>query len=791
MSLHPDPELENTARRESFSEMDAFGADNQGRIKVNEQTLRDVFILIRKRLILIGLCTVGALLLGLAYCSLATPQYTATATVLVDKQAGIDLGILSSALSASGDSKTELETQVTLLKSGTTALAVAERLNLMEVAPYHPKAPRFTAFWSKPPVAVDTATLRTDPKAQGAFLYTFSKNLKVETQEDTRLILVHAVNPDPAESAQIANTVVEVYLQQYLENHFHATDNASKWVRTQLGALKDQENTSQKRLEDFAHAHGLGGMLMGLGASSSSGGTGGSGGGSSSASGAELPEVTKLNLINTELTAAEADRIEKEAIYRMTQTNSPDVVASLGGSTLATTSNSSVTSQDQGLSQLNALRLQQAGLKVSYADAASKFGKQNPHLLSLQDQMKSIDDEISKELVRINERAKSDFDLAQNTENQLRNEYDKQQAVVEKLNNNGTELMVLAAEAESSRQLYQGLVTTLQEASVQAGVKASNINLVDPARIPAQPTSPDWKKIPGFCMAGGLFLGVTIAFAIEALDDVIRTPDEVEGLTSYPVLASIPTTSTEKTDKKSGEGNVRPESSLLITNPRGSTSESFRALRTAIQLSGDINSLHSILITSPLSSEGKTTVSYNLAIAFAQQGKRTVVVDADMRKPRLHVLSGIGRLPGLSDILSQGRSWRDIAKVHPLVETLSIIPAGAAPPMPSELLSLPAFGALVEDLKKNFDMVFIDGPPLLLVTDPLIISEKVQGTICVIRSAVTLRTVLRRALEMLRMSRGRVLGLVLNHVDQNSAGYYYSYGYYGGGKYYEDDDASS
>ena len=162
-----------------------------------------------------------------------------------------------------------------------------------------------------------------------------------------------------------------------------------------------------------------------------------------------------------------------------------------------------------------------------------------------------------------------------------------------------------------------------------------------------------------------------------------------------------------------------------------------------------------------------------------------------MRKPRLHYLVGISKTPGLSDILARGLDWREAVQKHPTMDNLSFIPAGTAPPMPSELISLPGFDHLMTEVLENYDLVILDSPPVLLVTDALILSAKVNGTLLVIHSGFTLRAALRRALEILERSRGRKLGLILNGIDTRSTEYYSSYGYYGDSKAYQDDVSAS
>jgi capsular exopolysaccharide synthesis family protein len=504
--------------------------------------------------------------------------------------------------------------------------------------------------------------------------------------------------------------------------------------------------------------------------------------------------VDKLAVLNQELTAAEADRIAKEAIYQLTQTQSPDVVAGLESSPLATEGGGNVTTEGQGLNILQQLRAQEATLRMQYGDYQTKYGPNNPHMLEMQGQMTALNGSIHEELQRINERAKNDVDLARKTEEGLHKAYDDQQAEVNKLNDNTIELEVLAGEALSNRDLYNGLFTRLQEASIQAGVSATNLDLVDEARPTTVPTKPNWRLYPAVGLGAGLFLGVAFAFLRENLDESIVTTDQVEKIGLLPVLSYIPLVRSDDVQRGKQPGDTAAaaasplEQSLLITRPNAPAAEAYRALRTAILLSSADEPLRVLLTTSPLGGDGKSTISYNLAISFAQHGRRVLVLDADMRKPSAHTFFHASKSPGLSEVLTGSMSFADALVPHDSLPNLSLLPSGTTPPNPAELLDSKRFDALIEMAKSEFDLILIDSPPVLMVTDPVILSTKTDGAIIVLRSQKTTKPVLKRAVETLARSYGRKLGFVVNGMDTKSVEYYYTYGYYGDNKYYGEED---
>lgn len=786
MSLSSDPIGLSFPRMHPTTGSSAFGQGSPG--PQEEESLRNVVRVLRKRRYIVLGCTLGALLIAVTVCALLPNQYTATATLLVDKDnsAGLDLGSLSSLASAVGgsdDVKTDLQTHATVLQSDTTALKVVRNLGLEKVAPYNVRPGMFG--WNPHLKAELGLPLENAPFTRERILKKIDKRLDVQTTDDTRLITVAYRDHDPQRAASIANDFVNTYIQDYLQAKFQATAQASDWLSAQLNNLKSRVADAQQKLSDYERQTGLSVLMLGLSGDGNQGQMGGSGG--VGMSGTSIPAVDKLMALNQELTAAEGDRITKEAIYRLTQTQSPEVVLGLSAGGLSSAGGSSVLS-GAGLTVLQGLRQQEAALRVEYGDALTKYGAKNPHLAELQGQLTAIDQSIQQELLRINQRAKNDFELAKQTEDGIRESYTRQQEEVNKLNDSTVQLELLAGEALSSRELYNGLYAKLQEANIEAGVHATNLSLVDPARPPATPTRPNWLTWPAIGLGAGLLVGLSAAFIRENFDDSIVTPDQAETVAWFPLLSYIPLVrDRDGHGLRRSIGQTGSEQSLLVSRPNTPIAEAYRSLRTAIQLSAADAPIRTLLVTSPMGGDGKTTSAYNMAVAFAQNGTRVLIVDADMRKPRLHTMFGELRSPGLSEVLTGGGDLSQAVKQHRAVENLCLLSAGTAPPNPADLLGSKRLEAVLEDARQHFGLVIIDSPPVLMVTDPVILSTKVDGTIVVIRSGVTTRLVLKRASEVLSRSSGRKLGIVINGVDTRSVEYYYSYGYYGDGKYYGEE----
>lgn len=786
MNLPQDRSGQNAQRTKAHSSFQSFGPG--GSDSREEESLRDIIRVLRKRRGLILSWALGALALTYIYCALTKSTYTSTATLLVDKQgsSGVDVGALSglaSSLTGEDDLKTELTTHATVLQNDTTTLMVIHQLGLDKVYEYRPGL----FGWNRAIKAELGRPLEQAPATRERLLKIVEGKLKVSQPTDTRLITVAYTDQNPQRAADVANAFVNEYIHEYLLSHFQSTARASDWLQVQLNDLKAKVADSQQKLSDYESKTGLSVLMLGM-----SGGSSGSGGGEVSGGGTmHIPAVDKLAALNQELTAAEADRITKEAIYQLTQTQSPEVISGLGSSGLASAGGSTVITEGQGLGILQQLRTQEAALRVQYGDDLTKYGPNNPHLAEMQGELAAVNQSIKEELKRINERAKNDVDLARKTEDGLRQAYNQQQVEVNKLNDNTIELEVLAGEALSTRELYNSLFTRLQEASIQAGVSATNLDLVDEARPTVVPTKPNWVLYPIIGLGAGLFLGIAFAFMRENLDESIVTTEQVEKIGLLPVLSYIPLVRGEDLQRgKPAEAGtvVNPlEQSLLITRPNAPAAEAYRALRTAILLSSADEPLRVLLTTSPLGGDGKSTISYNLAVAFAQHGRRVLVLDADMRKPSAHTFFHAAKAPGLSEVLTGGVAFSDALIHHDSLPNLCLLPSGTTPPNPAELLDSKRFDALIEEAKKQFDLILIDSPPVLMVTDPVILSTKTDGAVIVLRSQKSTKPVLKRAVDVLSRSYGRKLGFVVNGMDTKSVEYYYTYGYYGDNKYYGEE----
>jgi capsular exopolysaccharide synthesis family protein len=741
------------------------------------ESLRGIWQVIRKRKLTIMVGGACGLLLAFLLCLVMTRQYAAVSTIEVDKTDNSQTSLLNSAspAPASADGmKADIATHMTVLQSPNVELAVVKDLNLQSVPPFAFK-PSLVGFFTGTNDKIRDEIKRGLPLEQAPYtreriLAVFDKKLKIQNTADTRLITVQFLNPDANVSAAVANGLVREYVT--FQARSQATTDAQRWLTEQLADLKNNVEDSQKRLADFERKTGLNGMVLGA--------AGEAAGGSST----HIPDLDALDALNQQLTAAETDRISKEAVYRMTKSRNPDLVDSLADPSDSNNSAAAFAVAGASLDLLHNLRQQQSTLKVTYADMLTKYGPNNQHLQETKSELDSVNKQIDRELSRINQTAGKDFSFAQQREEGLRKAFEQQQQKAGNLNVSAVQLQALTQEATSSRQLYDSLYSRLKQVNIQAALRATNISVADPARPPAKPKRPNPPLYMAIGLIAGLFTGLSSAFIREHLDDKVTVALQLKAGSRLPMLANIPSSrEIGLLTSHAGAVSTTLESSPLINDPTSAASESFRALRTAIMVGSHTGQLRTLLVTSPLSGEGRSTVAYNTAIAFALAGKRVLLLDADMRKPRMHDLFFCSCQPGLSDILKGTAKLEDGIRQHDSVPSLFLIPAGSGTRGPAELICSAQFDQMLATLSQKFDLVVADSPPILLVTEARVLSEKFDATLAVIRAGKTTRTVLASLSSVLELSGSRAVGLVLNGVDTNSNEYFDAYGHDGKGEY--------
>jgi capsular exopolysaccharide synthesis family protein len=695
-----------------------------------ELPLLEIWRILAKRKFVVFAFLALCLLAASTYSVLKRPVYEAVARVHIDPTQSTNMGLedLMEQTLSSTDSNSRIQTQVKILESDTVALQVMQQWKLPG-----------TLGYGMPTIKPGTNVADLSPLDREKLLKTFHRKLKVQVLPNTQLVEVHFRNPDPKLATNIANSLVDSYIERNFQSRYQATTQVSDWLSKQMEELKTRASTAQDELARFQEQHNI------LGADEN-----------------DNIVTERLRQLNQQLTDAEADRILKEARYRLASSGNPELVAAVVPSTT-----------------LQVLRTQQAELRSQYAQLSTKFGSGYPKVPELQGQLAKLDGEIDAEVKNIGRRIEDEYQSALQAENMIRSRFDAQKQEAYALNSATTGYAILKHEVESSRDLYDSLQLKLKEAFVTAGLSSTNVSIVDRAAIPGKPVSPDVPVNLALGLFGGLLGGVALAFVWESLDDTITTSDDVE-IAKLPSLGSIPWVQAKPYRPVSEMASRNGHGLFMLKRPQSNAAEAIRSLRSTLLLASFDRQPRIIVVTSGFPQEGKTTTSTNFALALAQKGARVLLVDADMRRARVHQEFDLATNRGLSTLLSGSSGPESVQKPLPELPNFSVLPAGPKPPAPAEMLASRRMQQVIQGWAAEYDHVLIDTPPVFPVTDALVLASLADTVLLVVRSGFTRKKALERMRDSLARINANVAGVVLNGVNLKLEHYYsgpYRYGY--------------
>ena len=574
---------------------------------------------------------------------------------------------------------------------------------------------------------------------QHALLKFIEDNLEVSPKRNSMLIGVSFTSPDRQLSQSVANAVVEEFVHWNMEKKLEASQLAREFLMKQIDRAKISLEKAEEDLNRFAKKAGIVSLD------------------------AKLNSVYRqLEELNSALAVAEADLIGKESVYKQATLDGPSSLPQVMENLV-----------------ISGLKAEYARLRSEYEDLTVTFHDDYPTVKALKMKMNSIDERIRIEEQKVFLAIENQYKVGLQKVKTMAARVEQQKKRAIDLNERATQYKIMAREVETNKGIYQSLLERTKEIESMVGVSSSNIHIIDKAMLPIKPFKPNVKLNLLLAIVIGVMGGLGLAFFLEYFTDIITNPDEISDRFHIPILGVAPLSKT----------NGFPVEHTFVKDPRAPLSEAMRSTRMSIQLSGAAFQSGSFVLTSTKPSEGKTTMAANLALSFAEVGERVILVDGDMRKPKLHKFfqnPDDTFSPGLSRFLA-GVSSKGLVCQNG-ISNLCFIPAGPVPPNPVELLASDRFAMLVQTLTRRFDRVIVDGPPYLGFADALVISRLVGGVVLVSSMGETTRDALLHFKKSVLNSQGKILGCIINKVNLSKRfGYqsyykYYSYYSYGSTK---------
>jgi capsular exopolysaccharide synthesis family protein len=691
--------------------------------------LTDFIRTFRKYLWLFAVMSVGLSLAAYLWSKTQRPQYDAMATVQVDQHGSLSLSSAMGGLT--DDYELKITTQIIALQSRDVAIEVIRDLNLQNDKRFNPYAPQFTDL--------------TSPRTREYLENKFSEALDVERLPRTELITISFRSYDPVLSATVVNKVIDTYMELNFNHRYQGSKEITGWLTKELGDLKARVESEQRQLLDLSIKTGIF---------------------SSGANNETSVYETQLNDLIEEITHAQTQRFMADEQYHTIADGDSSAYPNLSL---------------PGVQVLTPLNSQLAALESQRSALAARYGPGYEPLKQLDQQVESLKKTIEEQRQKIIAGANESAEAQTKTLGDLQAKLDAMKADAKAMNPDAVQYQILKSEYTADQALYNGLLALLSAGGIEAGLKAQEVNRLTVADIPALPSRPRIALNTAAGFGIGLLLSLLVVGIIVAVSDTVETVEQVEESLSLPVLAAVPVYKLEPTETP---GLMVPLATLSA--PRSAGAEAYRILRTAINLMPGSDSCRVIGITSCGPGEGKSTTILNLALSFAQQGKKVLLIDADLRKPVLTQRLKLTHpsAPGLTRYLSTpALRPEECIQSSEAIAGLNVMPVQETPPFPSELLGQGRLNDLVIWARKNFDIVLFDTPPLLLVTDALIVAPSLDIILVVARIGQAQRRALRRVREELRRFADKHIAVVVNAVPQSQS-YYGGYGNYHG--YYGD-----
>ncbi len=670
-----------------------------------------------------------------------------------------------------GWSKEYFETQYKVITSRSVARRVAERLQLKQ-------NDAFLGLTKLEGDAREEARQKLDPAVM------LLDRLRVVPVKDSRIARIVVEDGDPEQAAMLANAVAEAYIADALEVRSSTTQSASDWLEQQLADLEQQLDTSSKALFEFKKTHDIVATSWEDRQSMVS-----------QRLVAINDALSKMRIQRAQLEArnesikAFADAVEKDAPGLQSMTETPDVVrvpmavvarsasAPAGGTEadIAAALPSVGTPQYiAGSATIQQLKYRYLDTQIECSEVGSRYGGSHPKKEACDGKVATAKAALKAEVQGTMDTARSEYGEVLNSERKLQALLERTKADAFAVNQYEREYLELKRNYDNNQRLYDSVLKRLKDASITGMIQMGNVRILDRAQAEPDPVAPRPLRNLFLSLVVGLLSGVGLSFLLEKLDTSVTSREQVEERLGLPFLGIVPTLA-ESVD-------IKERDLFVHSNPKSAAAECLRSIRTNLLFMSPDKPLKTLLVTSSGPSEGKTTIAVALAEVMADNGSRVLLIDADLRRPRLHQVFGLSKETGLSALIL-GDGTLEAAVRPTQVHDLWVLPSGPIPPNPNELLHAAGFAALLEEAQKRFDRVIVDSPPAGVVADAVVVSTKVDGTLLVLKAGQTSRDAAARAVRTLKDVNAKLMGAVLNDLDLEDQRYgqyyqYYRYGYY-------------
>ena len=649
-----------------------------------------------------------------------TPIYESTATMDVDRQGPTGVLGQEGMRTQSNDADQFLATQVKLIQSDSVLRPVVAKNKLapeeIEDAPNDLKTTRA----EDAPITL--------------------KSLKVTRPPNTYLLLISFRSKDPQLAADVANSVAQSYIEHTYDLRFKASASLSTFMEKQIEELKAKMERSGTALAQFEKELNV-------------------------INPEEKTSILSARLLqlNTEYTKAQSERVAREASFN----------AVTGGSLEA----AQASAQGEQLRKL-AERLDEANEK--FAQVKTQYGANHPEYRKAQSQQTELQRQLESLKRNIGVRVESGYKEAQNRETMLLKAVAETKTEFDRLNSRSFQYKQVKQEAETDKKLYEELSHKIKEAGINASFQNSSVRLADAARAAFKPVFPNIKMNALLALLFSTLLGVGAAVLGDVMDTTIRDPEQISRTLGSEVIGSLPIVKSWRLGI--GNSSAKETGALVKFGETDSKSASFeeaiRTLRDSILLSDIDRRIRTLLVTSAAPREGKTTTAVHLALAHASQKRRTLLIDADLRRPSIHGRLGVANDQGLSTFVHGTADWKTLIQPAPDFPTLDVLTAGPSSRRGADLVGA-SLELILQDCGSLYDLIVVDAPPLLGFAEPLQIASLVDGVVVVTVAGQTNRNAVASVLATLKRLRANVVGLVLNAVQEDMSDRYYYYGYYG------------